>query len=92
MMNKFKMSRSAFESCIRAKMGDPHDFDNIDVIEDENCEKCELCGWLIAELNDVKFHNKKKRGSKIWLATERETGYTLILRKCVEPVEPKEKK
>lgn len=28
-------------------------------------------------------------GSKIWLATERETGYTLILRKCVEPKEKK---
>lgn len=66
-MNKFKMSRSAFESCIRAKMGDPHDFDNIDVIEDENCEKCELCGWLIAELNDVKFHNKKKLCEQCYL-------------------------
>lgn len=59
-IKKFKMSRSAFESCIRAKMGNPHDFDNIDIIEDENCEKCELCGWLIAESKDVKFHNGRK--------------------------------
>ena len=57
MKRKIKLSRECFESGIRTKSFEPQDFANIEVIENEDCTKCELCSYLTA---DPKIFNGRK--------------------------------